>query len=739
MNPETSSTSSALQNASGRFGTFAGVFTPSILTILGVIMYLRLPWITGQAGLWMTLLIILVAHIISITTGLSVASIATDKKIHAGGIYYIISRSLGLSIGGTLGLALFIGMSFGTSLYLIGFSESLLSYLGLAADLNQIRWTASLALAAVAVITLISTNLAIKTQYIILVTIGLSLVSVFGWALQNPPLQTTALAWQQREFDFGELFGIFFPAVTGFTAGVAMSGDLKDPRNSIPIGTLSAILFGLLVYVSLTVFLSLYVPLTELSSNPAILNSIAWSNEILLGGIWGATLSSAMGSVLGAPRILQATAHDGITPRILGLGFGPDREPRIALLVCLIIAEAGILIGELDIIARIVSMFFIMSYGFINISCFVESWVSPDFRPDFKIPRSVSLIGILTCIIVMIQLDILAMFGAILVMTLVFVHLKRRQLVLDRGDAWEGFWAQLVQNGLYILNRNSIHQRNWRPNMILFSGGADARPELVRLADALVHNRGIVSNFDLKETSKDRFLPRHQEVVLSDSDDWRGIFTRRIECRDIYTTMEQIARFHGISGAEPNTVLLGHARSLGKAERFARLVQSFAELDYNVLLFDQSRVRKLSAKRSIDVWWSGQGNNVSLGLALLRFLDSAAEWQDAEKRFLAIGSEERQLPLLQHTLQHTLLEARLSGSVKVIFNPRNSRNFKDIIIENSSQTDLVLLGMPDFGRDEPRIAVKRMNDFARELQHVLWLRASSYFSNIQLVTRSDSQ
>ena len=109
-----------------KFGTFGGVFTPSILTILGVIMYLRLPWIVGQAGILLTIGIIVIAHLVSIATGLSVSSIATDKKVKAGGTYFIISRSLGLPIGGTLGIALFFGLSLSVSLYLIGFSESFL-------------------------------------------------------------------------------------------------------------------------------------------------------------------------------------------------------------------------------------------------------------------------------------------------------------------------------------------------------------------------------------------------------------------------------------------------------------------------------------------------------------------------------------------------------------------------------------------------------------------------------------
>ena len=179
---------------SKKFGTFGGVFTPSILTILGVIMYLRLPWIAGQAGLYMTIGIILLAHLISVTTGLSVSSIATDKKVKAGGTYYMISRSLGLPIGGTLGLALFVGLSFSVSLYLIGFAESFLSYWNFPVDKNTIRLTGTIILIAVTIITFISTSLAIKTQYIIMTAIGLSLVSIVLGKHDFVPSETVVFA-----------------------------------------------------------------------------------------------------------------------------------------------------------------------------------------------------------------------------------------------------------------------------------------------------------------------------------------------------------------------------------------------------------------------------------------------------------------------------------------------------------------------------------------------------------------
>ena len=248
-----------------KFGAFGGVFTPSILTILGVIMYLRLGWVVGNAGLWGSIFIVLIAHVISITTGLSISSIATDKKVGAGGVYYVLSRSLGLPIGGAIGLTLFIGTALSIALYIVGFSESFNAIIGLESDINNIRLTGSIALLSLTIIAFISTSLAIKTQYFILGAIFLSLLAIFFGNPMTPeqiPINTSPT----DSVPFETVFAIFFPAVTGFTAGIAMSGDLKDPKKDIPVGTIIAIFVGFVVYLSLVIFLFFRVDAETLKS-----------------------------------------------------------------------------------------------------------------------------------------------------------------------------------------------------------------------------------------------------------------------------------------------------------------------------------------------------------------------------------------------------------------------------------------------------------------------------------------
>ncbi|MEZ4700526.1 MAG: hypothetical protein R2834_09365 [Rhodothermales bacterium] len=716
-----------------KFGTFGGVFTPSILTILGVIMYLRLPSIVGQAGLWTTVGIILVAHLISVATGLSVASIATDKKVQAGGTYYMLSRSLGLPIGGTLGLALFVGLSFSVSLYVIGFSESFLSYWGWEVSKNAIRFAGSITLVVVTAVTLISTALALKMQFFIMAAIVLSLLSIFfgqhDFAPAAPLLDSLPTA-----APFIVLFGIFFPAVTGFEAGVSMSGDLQDAKKSIPSGTIWAIGVGLVVYIGLAAYFSFTVSADQLINNPNVLLDMALFAPAVVAGIWGATISSALGSILGAPRILQATASDRVVHKFFAAGYGKENEPRNALILTFIIAEAGILIGELDVIARIVSMFFITTYGFLNLSCYIESWASPDFRPDFRIPRVVSLLGALACFVVMIQLDFVAMIGASVLLGLVFLYLKRKELTLESGDTWEGFWSSLLRAGLQRLARSDVHERNWRPNILLFSFGTHARDPMMALATWLVHRRGLLSNFDLVVNAQsDRLKPRVSQVLDDQAEVEAGIFSRRLECPDAYEAMEAIATYHGFSGVEPNAVIMGWAGNSRDPERFVALLRRYAELDLNLLLLDIDRERGYGAQQTIDVWWRGGNNNISLTLALIRFLTSSDTWAGASIRFLVINEGDTAYSnAIQSRMDGILESFRIQGRAQVINNVVGRKPIHEIIGYESAKSDLTIIGMPALSTQNASAYMEDADRLLERLGTVLLVRASTFFNDLSV-------
>jgi len=721
---------------SRKFGTFGGVFTPSILTILGVIMYMRLPWIVGQAGLYLTLGIVLVAHIVSVTTGLSVSSIATDKKVKAGGTYYVISRSLGLPIGGTLGIALFFGLSFSVSLYLIGFSESLLSVGGFDLTTNNIRIAGTLALLGVTTLTFISTSLAIRAQFFIMAAIGLSLLSIlFGnshLAPAQPILDSiTTMA------PVMVLFGIFFPAVTGFEAGVSMSGDLKDAKKSIPGGTITAIIVGLVVYMGLTVFFAYRADSDSLVNNPNVLLDLSLYPPLVLAGIWGATLSSAIGSILGAPRILQATSADHITPRFFSRGVGKTNEPRNALLLTFVIAEAGILLGELNMIARVVSIFFITTYGFLNLSCAIENWASTDFRPSFRIPTLVSIIGTVTCFLIMLELDALAFAGASVLLGLLFLFLKRRELTLESGDTWGSVWSSVVRYALHRLSRDTVHQRNWRPNIVLFSGESGTRPHLVSFGEGIVKRRGMMSKFQLIENKEaDVLFPKTEQTVKSDGSDDPGVFHRRQECRDIYEGMETIARVYGYSGLDPNTVLMGWGRTSKDPARFVDLLETLRDLDYNILLLDYDNERGFGKNQKIDIWWQPESQNSNFALTVLKFLTSGDEWRQASARILVVIDESALRNRVSKILLQVLEEHRVRAEVKIINNATQKLALGDIITVESRESDLTILGLPQFDGAKPEKYIADVTGVLNTIGTSILVGASSYFKGTDIGLRT---
>jgi len=712
-----------------KFGAFAGVFTPAILTILGVIMYLRLPWIVGNAGLWNAFLIIAMAHVVSITTGLSVSSIATDKKVKAGGSYYIISRSLGLPIGGTLGIALFVGLSFSVSLYLIGFTESLLTYInGSRPSVDETRLYGSIALLTVTIVTFISTSLVIRTQFWIMALIGVSLVSflvgAFGAEAPAEP-HLAPIPEEEGGAAFFVIFGIMFPAVTGFEAGVSMSGDLKDPKASIPKGTLWAIFVGLFVYMSLAAILAFRFDGAQLAdTEKSVFTEYAWIPMLVFLGIWGATISSAFGSILGAPRILQACAVDRIGPKWFAKGSGDTNEPRRALLVTFVIAWGGILIGELDAIARIVSMFFLASYAFLNIAAFIEMAASPDFRPDFRIPKWVSLAGSIVCAFLMLQLDFVAFLGATAILLLLFYLLRRKQLALEGGDTRLGIWWSLVRSGMDVLSRTTEHQRNWRPNVLLFNRRKHTTDPLRNLGLAVTETRGVMTEFQLEHVEDASINAEERRQSGADEDRPLASFEHRLEVQDPFDTMRNIARFHGMGGLEPNTVMVRWDDLSESAEDAATTLGTFQSLDYNVVV--GLAPRTFAVGHRIDVWWSGEGRNLALALALVRFVTSAEAWRQAEIRFILVVADPARKRSLQTRLARWLSEARVQADKVILDAPNDGRTFEELVIKTSSTSDLTILGLRSGDNDDP---TDELAELAASGLSMLAIQASRAFAN----------
>ncbi|MFD1294179.1 amino acid permease [Lutibacter holmesii] len=716
-----------------KFGTFEGVFTPSILTILGVIMYMRLGWVVGNAGLLGAIVIIVLAHVIAVTTGLSVSSIATDKKIGAGGIYYVLSRSMGIPIGGSIGIALYVGTSLSIALYLIGFAESFNDYFGFGLAINDIRLTGTLALVGLTILALISTSLALKTQFLILAAIIISLIAVF-FGTSNFQPETVQLLAPRHAVSMEVVFAIFFPAVTGFTAGIAMSGDLKDPKNSIPKGTLMAIGVGLVVYIGLAVFLANTVTTDVLISDYNILMKIALFSPAVVAGIWGATLSSAIGGILGGPRILQAMSIDKITPKIFGKGNGENNEPVNALLLVFIIAQAGILIGELDVIARIVSMFYITAYGFINISFFLESWANPDFQPTFKIRRWIGLLGFMACFGVMFKLDTLAMFGALIVIGGLYFWLQRKEVKLQTNDVWQSVWENVVNKGLKKIDEQQVEKSNWNPNIILFSGQSDHQSYLLQLGKTVSGRTGIVTNFKLiLDTSNSQPLKKSEQIVKSEAFKELGIFGRQIKVSNIYDGITTIASAFGFSGVEPNTIMMGWPKGLENSKEYSKMTQTLLYLDYNLLYLDFDKKAKFGTYDTVDFWWrETDSKNAEMMLNIARFIIASPRWNNTSIRVLFVNNNNVDKKIIHTKIYKLVEDLRVNVEIIIINNAVEQKPFYNLIEEKSKVTDLTIIGIPNYQIEKQAEFVLKTNHLFETIGSTLLVKASNNFNVLDL-------
>jgi solute carrier family 12 (sodium/potassium/chloride transporter), member 2 len=685
--------------AGAGLGTFGGVFTPSILTILGVIMYLRFGWVVGNVGLMGTLIIVTLATSITFLTALSISAIATDRQVRAGGAYYMISRSLGVETGGAVGIPLFFAQAISVALYTVGFAESVVAVFPRLSML----WTGVLTTIVIAGLAMISARLAIRAQYFIMAAIVVSLVSfVAGGPVEEATIELTAAA-PAMSAGFWVVFAVFFPAVTGIMAGVNMSGDLRSPRQAIPVGTLAAVGTSYIIYMTLPLFLATRADATTLIEDPLIMRRMAlWGDAILLG-VWGATLSSAMGSILGAPRVLQALARDGVLPRPLswlGRGSGSDDAPRIGTLATLGVALTAVFLGDLNMIAPVLSMFFLTTYLVLNAAAGIEGFVrSPSYRPSFRVHWAFSLAGAVGCLVVMFLINAVATVAAAGVILAVYVWLERREMRRTWGDVRRGIWMQLVREGIFRLD-GAAEPKSWRPHPLVLSGAPTKRWNLIEFAEALTHGRGLITvSSVLPEGLNDFARQARMERTISDYLQKRGVrgLVRLISAADPFDGGERLVEAYGLGPLVPNTVILGDSQMPSHREAYCRMVRSFHRARRNVVIIRDDPDRGYGERQRIDVWWGGLQANGGLMMLLAYLLRTSGEWQGAHVNVNLVVPTEAAADGARRNLEDILARTRTGARARIFV--ANGRPFPLILRETSADADLIFLGVAEPGDD----------------------------------------
>ena len=695
------------KSQTGKLGTFAGVFTPSVLTILGIILFLRLGYVVGNAGLGRALMMIGLANAISVLTSISLAAISTNLKVKGGGDYYLISRTLGVEFGGAIGIVLFLAQSVSIAFYCMGFGEAM------AGILPEVFWLSTRMIAAIAVSLLfvlawLGADWATRFQYGVMILIAAALVSFFWGGLELWDSTVFSESWRRPSsgLPFWVLFAIFFPAVTGFTQGVSMSGDLKDPGKSLPIGTFSAVGISILVYFGVAVVFAGALPQGILAGDYGAMAKAAHFAFLIDAGVIAATLSSAMASFLGAPRILQSLAVDRIFPFLLPFskGAGPTNNPRRGVLLSTGIAFATIALGNLNVIAPVVSMFFLISYGLLNYATFFEAQsASPSFRPRFRWfnPR-LSLVGALACLGVMLAIDFTAGIAAVAVLFAIFQYLRRTAGPSRWADSRRSYHLQQVREHLLAASAEKEHPRDWRPQMLVFSNDPERRKSLLLFSSWVHGGSGLITAVRLLEGDVMKTARMGEEAkneLQKDiSENGSEAFPLVVTAQDPQQSLSTLIQSFGVGPLKANMALFNWSGSLRKGilgirkTAYANNIRATFRLGCNILLLVAppeawAKLETVSpSDRRIDVWWrDDRSGRLMLLLAYLMTRNPA--WEEARIRLMATTSgPENDLETLKEELGRMLDDIRIDADPQVVMDPDEGS-----IASNSGDAALVLM------------------------------------------------
>lgn len=687
-----------------KLGTFSGVFTPSILTLLGIILFMRLGYVVGAAGLRDALLILLIANAISVLTSLSLSAIATNLTVRGGGDYYLISRTLGFEFGGALGLVLFLAQAVSIGFYCIGFGEVVAGLFGIGGLTAQI--VALIAIAGLFVLAWKGADWATRFQYVVMGMLVLALISFFVGGIINWDTTLFQASWTPTTEGpgFWVLFAVFFPAVTGFTQGVSMSGDLQDPGKSLPLGTFLAVGVSILVYFGAAIFFAGTLPHEALTSDYQAMNRVAILSFLITAGVFAATLSSAMASFLGAPRILQSLAKDKVFPLLnfFSKGVGPSNNPQRATLLAASIAILTVGLGNLNLIASVVAMFFLISYGLLNYATYFEARAaSPSFRPRFKwFHKNASLAGALICLVAMLAIDWKSGALAVAVLFFLYQYLKRTARQSRWADGRRSYHLQQVREHLLQISRELEHPRDWRPQVLAFSDNSERRKRLLTFSSWLVGKSGlttIVRIIEGRGAGQTRRKGEAEKELYRDIGDC-GVeaFPLVVNAPSFESGAPLLLQSFGIGPLRANTILLNH-HGVYTQRFFSEQLKSFGKnlrtalrLGYNLVILDAQeedwqRVENQAAdERRIDIWYQ-PGNSGSLMLLLGHLMTRAPFWEHARLRVL-VAEQNEDSEVTEMALIQELDQARINAEAVIVKDCSGPT-----VIDRSADASLVFL------------------------------------------------
>ncbi len=699
-----------------KFGT-TPVFLAAISTILGAVLFLRFPYAVGHLGFWGALGIIVLAHLVTIPTALAVAEIATNRRVEGGGEYYIISRSFGKTIGGTIGFWLYVSQAVSVAFYMIAFGEAfqglwpwIESWSGLQADARFISIPTALLL--VIVITRVGSSLGVGMLIVVCATLLVSLTLFFLGGPNSDAPQLLGGSIEDSD-PFVQVFAIVFPAFTGMTAGVGLSGDLQNPRRSIPLGTLSATLAGMAIYAAVVVKLSASVsPDALANTDRLVMQDIALWPPIIPIGLAAASLSSAIGSILVAPRTLQALGRDRVFPwrsvnDWVATGAEGSDEPKRATVISGAFALLCIFAGDIDLVSQVITMFFMITYGTLCTVSVLEHFAgNPSYRPTFRSRWYVSLVGAVMAFMLMFQiqplyalLSLAMMFG--LYQSLAYTRKHER----DVGQIIRGVMFQLTRRLQISIQktRAGTHRGPTRPAFVAVAPESDGGIVAFDLLRWICHRQGfgqyirfIQGEYSLERTLYARIST--DTLIQKAEESQADIFVDTVVAPDYHSGLAQAIQRPGISGLPNNSVLLDFARNdKDELERVVNATRYLAGLHYNICIL-RSSGRRFGYRSNIHIWLTADelegGDTARLMVLLAYIILGHKEWAKAEIRIFACFPAEL-LDQETEVVETWIIEGRLPISPQNLSRIpyRDAEGLKREVRKLSKDADLVVMGI----------------------------------------------
>jgi amino acid transporter len=729
------------------FGTLPVYFT-SISAILGAILFLRMGYATGVLGFWGVILIVILGHLITIPTALALSELATNTRVEGGGEYFIISRSFGLKIGTTIGITLFLSQTISIAFYIIAFAESFqpffnwwYSYFEFELPRQVVSIPTLLILAYV--ILYKGTGSGIKLLYTINAILLVSLLLFFlgkpidaGDDLSRVPDNNFGFF---NKNSFFVIFAICFPAFTGMTAGVGLSGDLKNPGKSIPLGTMAGTLTGFIVYILVAWKLAVSASPADLIGDQLIMSRIAIYGAIVIPiGLAACTSSSAMGSMMVAPRTLQAIAGDKLFPFrrmniFLTRGKGEKREPFNASLVSFAIAFIFILQGDVNTVAEIISMFFLITYGTLCLSSFLNHFGSPpSYRPRFKSKWYISLAGFLLSVWVMFMINPLYTVLSYVVIILIY-------LFIEHNNKDKKGLVNIFKGVLFQLNRQlrvymqkhqaSMEKEEWRPAAVCISSHSFERDKVFELMKWLSYQHGFGTYFHFIEGFYNKETYEESQEILDmlidiQKESKNTLYIDTMISPSYTSAIAQIIQTPSISGMENNMVVFEYDKK--NPEELNRILDNFNLVkagNFDVCIFAGSEYPLHYNKKELHVWIQEEdGENTNFMILLGYIIMAHPDWKKSQIKIFVTSYSEG-CKEMKKNLEECIATGRLPialTNIEIVIMERKQELSK-IIGEYSCRAGLTLIGFKENVINKE--SVKFFSEF-KEIGDILFVNTS---------------